>query len=126
MCLPRCRRPAPHQARGCGAPQDYAGGEYSLFYANCAKATVVSFDIRVALYNVRPGGVRDYLSVGEDMLPVVYMVRARNPTGSARYRPGNALLSSRANWGCTQPHALSASGPAGCGVRNRAGGHPAA
>ena len=55
--------------------QDYAGGEFSLFFANCAKATVVSFDIRVALYNVRGAGVKDYLSVGEDMLPLVYMVR---------------------------------------------------
>ena len=36
---------------------------------------VVSFDIRVALYNVRGNGTKDYLSVGEDMLPVVYMVR---------------------------------------------------
>jgi hypothetical protein len=55
--------------------KDYAGGEFSLFYANCQKLAVVSFDIRVALYNVRGNGVKDFLSVGEDMLPAVYMVR---------------------------------------------------
>lgn len=51
-----------------------AGGEFSLFYTNCEKLTVVSFDIRVALYNVRANGYKDFLSVGEDMLPVVFMV----------------------------------------------------
>jgi hypothetical protein len=35
----------------------------------------VSFDIRVALYNVRPSGAKDFLSVGEDLLPLVYMAR---------------------------------------------------
>lgn len=54
--------------------KDYAGGEFSLFYANCQKLAVVSFDIRVALYNVRGSGTKDFLSVGEDMLPTVYMV----------------------------------------------------
>lgn len=51
-----------------------AGGEFSLFYTNCEKQTVVSFDIRVALYNVKANGYKDFLSVGEDMLPVVFMV----------------------------------------------------
>ena len=51
-----------------------AGGEFSLFYTNCEKLTVVSFDIKVALYNVRSSGYKDYLSVGEDMLPLVFMV----------------------------------------------------
>ena len=51
-----------------------AGGEFSLFYTNCEKQTVVSFDIRVALYNVKAGGYKDFLSVGEDMLPVMFMV----------------------------------------------------
>ena len=53
-----------------------AGGEFSLFYTNCEKLTVVSFDIRVALYNVRASGYKDFLSVGEDMLPIVFMVGA--------------------------------------------------
>ena len=51
-----------------------AGGEFSLCYTNCEKLTVVSFDIRVALYNVRASGYKDFLSVGEDMLPIVFMV----------------------------------------------------
>lgn len=51
-----------------------AGGEFSLFYTNCEKLTVVSFDIKVALYNVRANGYKDFLSVGEDMLPIVFMV----------------------------------------------------
>ncbi len=54
--------------------KDYRGGEFSLFYANCQKLAVVSFDIRVALYNVRGNGIKDFLSVGEDMLPTVFMV----------------------------------------------------
>lgn len=37
---------------------------------------MVSFDIRVALYNVRASGYKDFLSVGEDMLPIVFMVGA--------------------------------------------------
>jgi len=50
------------------------GGEYSLFFANCLPQAVVSFEISVLLYNEGPGGMRDYLSAGEAMLPTVYMV----------------------------------------------------
>jgi len=46
-------------------------------------SAVVSFDLRVSLYNVRANGRRDYLAVGEDMLPTVYMVRCRCGAGSA-------------------------------------------
>ena len=53
---------------------DYAG-EYSLFFANCLEDTVVSFDIRVSLYNVDSNGSPDFLSVGETELPIIYMVR---------------------------------------------------
>lgn len=52
----------------------YAGGEWSLFFANCQKPSVVSFDMRVEMYNTH-NGQKDYLSVGEDMLPAVYLVR---------------------------------------------------
>ena len=52
---------------------DYAG-EYSLFFANCLEETVVSFDIRVSLYNVDSSGSPDFLSVGETELPIIYMV----------------------------------------------------
>ena len=53
----------------------YAGGEWSLFFANCQKPSVVSFDIRVEMYNMY-NGQRDYLSIGEDMIPAVYLVRS--------------------------------------------------
>lgn len=32
-------------------------------------------DLRTELYNVKPNGKHDYLSIGEDALPTVYMVR---------------------------------------------------
>jgi len=50
------------------------GGEYSLFFSNCEPNTVVSFDIRVGLYNEGANGARDYLSAGEAPLPTVYFV----------------------------------------------------
>lgn len=52
---------------------DYNGGEWSLFFANCQKPSVVSFDLTVSMYNMH-NGQRDYLSVGEDMIPAVYLV----------------------------------------------------
>ena len=52
---------------------DYQGGEWSLFFANCQKPSVVSFDIITAMYNIHDGH-RDYLSVGEDMIPSVFLV----------------------------------------------------
>ncbi len=51
----------------------YTGGEWSLFFANCQKPSVVSFDLNVAMYNTH-NGQKDYLSVGEDMIPSVYLV----------------------------------------------------
>lgn len=53
---------------------DFSGGFFSLFYANCEPSTLTSFKIRVSLYNVRSNGKKDYLAVGEDMLPLVFMV----------------------------------------------------
>lgn len=32
--------------------------------------------MQVSLYNVKANGKRDYLSIGEDMLPTVFMVRS--------------------------------------------------
>ena len=32
--------------------------------------------VQVSLYNVKANGKRDYLSIGEDMLPTVFMVRS--------------------------------------------------
>ena len=54
---------------------NFAGGVYLLFYANCEPGTLASFDIRVSLYNVRGNGKKDFLAVGDDMLPLLYMVR---------------------------------------------------
>ena len=51
----------------------YNGGEWSLFFANCQKPSVVSFDLAVSMYNVH-NGQRDYLAIGEDMIPSVYLV----------------------------------------------------
>ena len=51
----------------------YAGGEWSLFFANCQKPSVVSFDVRLEMYNLH-NGQKDYLSIGEDMIPAVYLV----------------------------------------------------
>lgn len=53
----------------------YAGGEWSLFFANCQKPSVVSFEVRVEMYNMH-NGQQDYLSIGEDMIPAVYLVRS--------------------------------------------------
>ncbi|KAK9809725.1 hypothetical protein WJX73_010815 [Symbiochloris irregularis] len=53
---------------------DFEGGYFSLFYANCEPDVLATFDIRVSLYNVRSNGKKDYLSVGEDVLPLVFMV----------------------------------------------------
>lgn len=50
----------------------YSGGEWSLFFANCQKPSVVSFDLSVSLYNIH-NGQKDYLSIGEDMIPSVYL-----------------------------------------------------
>lgn len=53
--------------------QNYAGGEWSLFFANCQKPSVVSFNAKVEMYNMH-NGQKDYLSIGEDMIPAVYLV----------------------------------------------------
>lgn len=53
---------------------DFEGGYFSLFYANCEADVLATFDIRVSLYNVRANGREDFLSVGEDVLPLVFMV----------------------------------------------------
>ena len=53
--------------------QGFQGAEYSLFFANCADDTQVSFDVTARLYNVK-GDREDFLGVGEDALPLLYMV----------------------------------------------------
>ena len=54
--------------------KDFKGGEFALFFENCVKMTMVTFELKVSLYNVNKAGNKDYLSVGEDVLPLLYMV----------------------------------------------------
>ena len=61
----------------------YTGGEWSLFFANCQKPSVVSFNLNVAMYNMH-NGQKDYLSVGEDMIPSVYLVSLSHFTSCFR------------------------------------------
>ena len=61
----------------------YAGGEWSLFFANCQKPSVVSFDMKVEMYNMH-NGQKDYLSIGEDMIPAVYLVRSNRLHGAMK------------------------------------------
>lgn len=63
------------------------GGQFSLFFANCEDDTPVSFEIRVEMFNFNSGG-KDYLSVGETELDVVFWVRARPLRRTARDRMG--------------------------------------
>jgi hypothetical protein len=53
------------------------GGQYALFFANCIQTEqmLVSFDISIDAYNMMPGGTKSYLSVGEEELPTLYLVR---------------------------------------------------
>jgi len=53
-----------------------AEGWLSVWFINCAPKTVVSFDISVALYNMRPDQTRYYISKGELPLPAVYGILA--------------------------------------------------
>lgn len=49
------------------------GGVFYLYFANCEPDTPVTFDARIEIYNVFKGR-KDYLSVGETELDVVYWV----------------------------------------------------
>lgn len=55
---------------------DFMGGELSLYFVKCPglEPYVVTIDIKVASYNLK-GERKDYLSVGDDALPLLYMVR---------------------------------------------------
>lgn len=54
--------------------EEYQGGEFLLYFANCEANTAVDFDITLALYNDK-GKKKDYLPVGMDALPALYFVR---------------------------------------------------
>lgn len=59
------------------------GGRFFLYFANCETYTPVSFAARIEMYNlVGPAGERrDYLSVGETELNVVYWVSVGGAVG---------------------------------------------
>lgn len=39
------------------------GGQYSIFYTSCDANALVTFRVRTELYNLKDGGVKDYLPV---------------------------------------------------------------
>jgi hypothetical protein len=51
--------------------EDYEGGEFMLYFANCEANTAVDFDITLSLYNQK-GEKKDFLPVGMDALPTLY------------------------------------------------------
>ncbi|WOL14863.1 hypothetical protein Cni_G23644 [Canna indica] len=46
--------------------------EYGLFFANCVPGAAVSMSVVTAMYNARPDGTLDYLSVGQSAVPSIY------------------------------------------------------
>jgi len=52
--------------------EDFTGGEFLLYFANCEADTAVDFDITLALYNLKANNKMDFLPVGEDILPILY------------------------------------------------------
>lgn len=52
---------------------NYSGGEFMLYFANCEPQTAVDFEVKLALYNLK-GDAMDFLPVGQDILPVLYAV----------------------------------------------------
>ena len=53
--------------------EDYQGGEFILYFANCEANTAVDFDIVLSLFNEKENKV-DYLPVGMDALPFLYFL----------------------------------------------------
>ncbi|KAG0464628.1 hypothetical protein HPP92_018792 [Vanilla planifolia] len=50
--------------------------EYSLYFANCAIESKVTMSVHTEMYNARPDGSRDYLSVGWILVPSIYFLFA--------------------------------------------------
>lgn len=53
--------------------ENFSGGEFILYFANCEPQTAVDFELRLALYN-RKDQVNDFLPVGQDVLPLLYTI----------------------------------------------------
>ncbi|CAI9273345.1 unnamed protein product [Lactuca saligna] len=65
--------PPPHSSLNKSYPINYPD-EYSLFFANCNRESLVSMDVRTELYNTDDGNHRDYLSAGQTQLPSFYFL----------------------------------------------------
>lgn len=52
--------------------EDYRGGEFVLYFANCQHDIAVDFDVDIEFYNVKSNGRVDYLPIGDDILPFMY------------------------------------------------------
>jgi hypothetical protein len=52
--------------------EDYQGGNFVLYFANCQPEIAVDFDVHIEMYNVKPNGAADYLPLGDDALPLLY------------------------------------------------------
>ncbi|MQM21514.1 hypothetical protein Taro_054555 [Colocasia esculenta] len=48
--------------------------EYSLLFSNCQSGFLVSMDVHTEMYNVRDGGEKDFLPIGQIPLPKLYFV----------------------------------------------------
>jgi hypothetical protein len=64
------------------------GGWSILYFVSCEPAAAVSLSARLAQYNVRPDGSRDYLSVGLTELDAMYWWEAEGGGGLFPGGPG--------------------------------------
>ena len=96
------------------------GGLSTVYFANCENSMPVSFDVRVESYNlVGPEGRKDYLSIGESELDVMYWV-SRGPT--VQKARNQQALQAAAMQGAAACSRNSGSVPAAVG-RSRMGVH---
>ncbi|KAG1654192.1 hypothetical protein FOA52_004567 [Chlamydomonas sp. UWO 241] len=51
-----------------------SGGQFYLYFSNCESSKPVSFDMHIETFNINSKGQKDYLSVGETELEVLYWV----------------------------------------------------
>ena len=65
-----------HDSKKTAAPARFRRPQNFLYFVNCDPGAAVSFKARLSMYNLKPDGKRDYLSIGETELDTVYWVRA--------------------------------------------------
>jgi hypothetical protein len=49
-------------------------GFYNYYFVNCESDSWATFELKLVQYNLNPDGTPNYLSVGDDMLPGLYVV----------------------------------------------------